>query len=64
MTIHLEKLQTEIRSLKTKNCTLISRLHSLDDIFDSMNILKSKNNELKNTNRDMLNKLSMLEVQK
>ena len=29
-----------------------------------MNILKSKNNELKNINQDMLNKLSKLEAQK
>ena len=60
MTSHLEKLQIEIRSLKIKNYTLTSRLHSLDDISDSMNILKDENNELKNINQDMLKKLSML----
>ena len=64
MTSHLEKLQIEIRSLKTKNCTLTFRLHSLDNISDSMNILKAENNELRNTNQDMLNKLSMLGAQK
>ena len=59
---HLEKNQLEIESLKTENCTLTSRLHSLDHISDSMNILKDENNELKNTNQDMLNKLSILGV--
>ena len=58
---HLEKLKVEIRSLKSENYTFISRLHNLDDISDGMNILKVENCEHKNTNQDMLNKLSMLE---
>ena len=60
---HLEMLKVEIRSLKSKNCTLTSRLFNLDDISDGMNILKAENLELKNTNQDMLNKFFVLEKQ-
>ena len=61
MKSRLEKLKVEIRSLKSENYTLTSRLHNLDDVADGMNILKAKNCKLKNKNQNMLNKLFMLE---
>ena len=63
MKYHLEKFKDEIRSLKSENYTLTSRLQNLDDISNDINILKTKNYELKNKNQDMLSKFSVLEGQ-
>ena len=41
MKCHLKKLKDEIRSLKSENYILTSRLQNLDDISNNLNILKA-----------------------
>ena len=50
MKCHLKELKDKIRSLKSKNYILTSRLQNIDDISNNMDILKAENIKLRNTN--------------
>ena len=50
----LENLSDEMRSLRSENYYLTSRLQSVDDISNNMDSLKTKNIELKNIHQDLL----------
>ena len=63
MKCHLKELNDEIKSLKSENCHLTSKLQNIDNILSNMNILKAKNIELRNANQDMLNNFFVLEEQ-
>ena len=61
MKYQLEELKDEIRSLRYENYHLTSRLQNIDDILNNMDVLNTENMKLRDKNKDILKKFSVLE---
>ena len=51
-----------MRSLRSENYYLTSRLQNIDDILTNVDNLKTENTELRETHQDLLKKFSALEI--